>query len=60
MALPDAQRETVFLVYVEGFTYHEASEILSIPVGTVMSRLPAARGKLAHLKSDKKREPKQL
>lgn len=46
-ALPEAQRETVFLVYVEGMTYREAAEALSIPIGTVMSRLSAARAKLA-------------
>ncbi|MCP4380529.1 MAG: RNA polymerase sigma factor [Hyphomicrobiales bacterium] len=45
--LPEAQRETVFLVYVEGFTYREAAEALDIPIGTVMSRLAAARVKLA-------------
>ncbi len=46
MRLPDAQRTTVLLVYVEGYSYREASEILDIPVGTVMSRLAAARSKL--------------
>lgn len=46
-ALPDAQRETVFLAYVEGLSYREIAEILHIPVGTVMSRLAAARLKLA-------------
>jgi RNA polymerase sigma-70 factor, ECF subfamily len=46
-ALPDAQRETLFLVYVEGLTYREAAEILGIPIGTIMSRLAAARAKLA-------------
>jgi RNA polymerase sigma-70 factor (ECF subfamily) len=30
-ALPEAQRNTVFLVYVEGFTYQEAAETLSVP-----------------------------
>lgn len=49
MALPEAQRITVFLVYVEGFSYKEASEHLEIPIGTVMSRLAAARSKLAAL-----------
>ena len=42
-ALPEAQRSTVFLVYVEGLSYREAAEVLSVPVGTVMSRLAAAR-----------------
>ena len=46
MALPEAQRSTVLLVYGEGYSYREASELLEIPVGTVMSRLSAARGKL--------------
>ncbi len=48
-ALPEAQRETVFLVYVEGMTYREAAGILDIPIGTIMSRLAAARSKLADL-----------
>ncbi len=46
MELPEAQRATVILVYVEGYRYLEAAEILDIPVGTVMSRLAAARKKL--------------
>ncbi|KMK87836.1 putative RNA polymerase sigma factor [Pectobacterium atrosepticum ICMP 1526] len=46
-ALPEAQRNTVFLVYVEGFTYQEAADTLSVPIGTIMSRLAAARGTLA-------------
>ncbi len=47
MELPEAQRMTVMLVYVEGFSYQEASEILDIPIGTVMSRLATSRQKLA-------------
>jgi RNA polymerase sigma-70 factor, ECF subfamily len=46
-ALPEAQRTTVVLAYVEGFSYKETSDILDIPIGTVMSRLAAARVKLA-------------
>lgn len=45
-ALPEAQRQSVFLVYVEGFSYKEAAEIMEIPIGTVMSRLAAARKRL--------------
>ncbi|MDF3935800.1 RNA polymerase sigma factor [Pseudomonas citronellolis] len=46
-ALPEAQRETLFLAYVEGLSYREVAEILGVPIGTVMSRLAAARLKLA-------------
>lgn len=48
--LPEGQREAVFLVYGEGMAYREAAEVLEIPVGTVMSRLAAARQKLSDLK----------
>ncbi|WP_336818337.1 RNA polymerase sigma factor [Cedecea sp. MMO-103] len=55
--LPEAQRNTVFLVYVEGFTYQEAADTLAIPIGTVMSRLAAARLTLArHLMPTMKKE----
>ncbi|WP_256352849.1 RNA polymerase sigma factor [Pseudomonas sp. PDM31] len=46
-ALPEAQRETVFLAYVEGLSYREVAEVLQVPIGTVMSRLATARTKLA-------------
>ena len=49
MALPEAQRETLLLVYVEGFTYREAAHVLDVPIGTVMSRLAAVRLKLGGL-----------
>ena len=52
MALPEAQRLTVFLVYVEGYSYRETSQILNIPVGTVMSRLATARHKLSYLNDE--------
>lgn len=46
MQLPEAQRETVVLVFVEGYTYREAAALLEVPIGTIMSRLSNARKKL--------------
>jgi RNA polymerase sigma-70 factor (ECF subfamily) len=43
MGLPEGQRQSVLLVYVEGYSYKDAAEIMEIPIGTVMSRLAAAR-----------------
>jgi len=54
--LPEAQRTTLFLVYVEGLTYQEAAELLRVPIGTVMSRLAAARAKLSELGGEKNNE----
>ena len=34
LELPEAQRETVVLVYAEGFKYTEAAQILDVPLGT--------------------------
>ncbi len=48
--LPEAQRETVLLVYGEGYSYAEAANLLKIPIGTVMSRLATARSTLARLR----------
>jgi RNA polymerase sigma-70 factor (ECF subfamily) len=50
--LPEAQRETLFLVYVEGLTYREAAAVLDVPIGTVMSRLAGARERLGVLNSE--------
>jgi RNA polymerase sigma-70 factor (ECF subfamily) len=41
--LPEEQQAVLMLVCVEGQTYKEAAETLSIPIGTVMSRLARAR-----------------
>jgi RNA polymerase sigma-70 factor (ECF subfamily) len=40
------QREVVLLVGLEGLSYAETAEVLSIPIGTVMSRLARGRDKL--------------
>jgi len=42
-ALPDAFREAVWLRDVEEFSYAEIAAMLSIPVGTVMSRISRGR-----------------
>src|SRR3954451_19561097 len=47
--LPDAFREAVWLRDVEEFSYAEIARMLSIPVGTVMSRISRGR----HLLFDK-------
>lgn len=44
--LPDSLREAVHLVYYQGLKYREAADVLSIPVGTVKSRLHSAILKL--------------
>jgi RNA polymerase sigma-70 factor (ECF subfamily) len=44
--LPQAQREAVLLVYVEGYSYREAAELSGVPIGTIMSRLASARSAL--------------
>ena len=46
MELPEAQRNVIFLVCVEGYSYKDAAGHLGVPAGTVMSRLASARAKL--------------
>ena len=48
--LPEVQRETALMVYGEGYTYAEAAAALSVPIGTVMSRLATVRAALVKLK----------
>ncbi len=42
-ALPDEQRVLMALVVLDGYSYKDASEMLGIPMGTVMSRIARAR-----------------
>ena|SRR5579875_616942 len=44
--LPEDLRSTLWLREVEGYSYEELARILNVPVGTVRSRLHAARQKL--------------
>ncbi|UTA48747.1 RNA polymerase sigma factor [Simiduia sp. 21SJ11W-1] len=46
--LPDDQRSILSLVCLQGLAYKDVAEILSIPMGTVMSRLARARAALAN------------
>ena len=54
--LNDNHRKVVTLIDLEEFSYSEVAEILSIPVGTVMSRLNRARMKLKESLLDKSRQ----
>ncbi|MBK6673058.1 MAG: RNA polymerase sigma factor [Proteobacteria bacterium] len=45
--LPEEQRLVLSLVVLDGLSYQEAANVLEVPVGTVMSRLARARGRLA-------------
>jgi RNA polymerase sigma-70 factor, ECF subfamily len=47
--LPEEQRTALLLVVLEGLSYAEAAEALSIPQGTLMSRLGRARAALRQL-----------
>ena len=50
--LPVGQRQVITLVDLAGFSYAEISEILGIPIGTVMSRICRARNSLKKALSD--------
>ena len=50
--LSEQMRSVVQLVYYEGMKYREAAEVLSIPVGTVKSRLHAAIARLNEFWTD--------
>jgi len=57
--LPEEPRSLLWLREVEGQSYAELAEILEIPVGTVKSRLFAAREELRrvwHGRPERKRE----
>ncbi len=45
--LPDHEREVLVLKEFEGLKYREIAELVGVPIGTVMSRLYAARQRLS-------------
>jgi RNA polymerase sigma-70 factor, ECF subfamily len=47
-ALPPDFRTAIWLADVEGYPYREVAAMMGTPLGTVMSRLHRARGKLRH------------
>ena len=47
--LPAEQRAVLLLAVVEGFTCRELADMLSVPIGTVMSRLSRARAAMREL-----------
>jgi RNA polymerase sigma-70 factor (ECF subfamily) len=56
--LPETFRMTVYLADVEGYPYKEIAEIMGTPVGTVMSRLHRARGRLRDQLAARAPQPK--
>lgn len=50
--LPEEQRMAIALVLVEGLSYKDAAETLSIPIGTLTSRLARGRESLQRLLGD--------
>lgn len=49
VALPDSERELVELAFFAGYTHRELAERLSIPLGTVKSRMHSALARLRTL-----------
>jgi RNA polymerase sigma-70 factor (ECF subfamily) len=46
-ALPTEFREVIVLREIEGLSYREISDVVGVPIGTVMSRLARARKRLS-------------
>lgn len=59
-ALPEEQRSVLLLIGVEDLSYDEAARVLSVPIGTVMSRLHRGRERLRqHMQGDVNDSPRR-
>ncbi len=56
-ALPENQRQALQLVAFAGLSYAEAADVLSVPIGTILSRVARAR---ASLNEPSQPQPTQL
>jgi len=45
--LPQDQQIALSLVAIEGMSYREVSDVMDVPIGTIMSRVSRARGSIA-------------
>ena len=57
LRLPDEQRVVLLLVTMEEMPYEEVAKVTGVPVGTVMSRLSRARGRMRELLDEPKERP---
>ena len=58
--LPSETRMTVILRDIQGKSYEEVAEIMSLPVGTVKSRLNRGRLQLAKILNEKKEKRNEM
>ena len=49
LSLPEEQRSALHLVAIEGLSYHQAAEVIGVPLGTLMSRIGRARAALREM-----------
>ena len=57
LRLPDEQRAVLLLVTMEEMSYEEVAKVTGVAVGTVMSRLSRARGRMRELLDEPKERP---
>ncbi|VAW66752.1 hypothetical protein MNBD_GAMMA10-987, partial [hydrothermal vent metagenome] len=58
--LPNAQRQVVALIDLDGLSYSEVAGILQVPIGTVMSRLNRARCALRQSIARRRQQPENV